>query len=109
MAIYRTDHKKDDLQQIPGIGPSLAKDLRLLGIHEMAELKGKKPQEMYDHLCRLTHSRQDPCVLYTFRCAVYFASTPNPEPKKTKWWYWKHDSLNKAQNKLVCARFCCRL
>lgn len=96
MAIISQPKRQDELQQIPGIGPSLAKDLRLLGIHGMADLRGKNPQEMYDQLCHLTHSHQDPCVLYTFRCAVYFASTPHPEPEKTKWWYWKHDTINET-------------
>jgi len=27
---------------------------------------------------------QDRCLLYVFRCAVYFAETENPEPEKLK-------------------------
>jgi len=87
---------QDELQLIPGIGPSLAQDLRQLGIQAIADLRTKNPQTMYDQLCTLTHSRQDPCVLYTFRCAVYFASTPSPDQAKLKWWYWKNDTINEA-------------
>ena len=32
---------------------------------------------------------QDRCLLYVFRCAVYFAETPKPQPKKLLWWNWK--------------------
>jgi RecG-like helicase len=80
---------KSPLQVIPGIGPSLAEDLESLGIQAVSDLKGKDPQKLYDKLCQITHSRQDPCVLYTFRCAVYFAETKKPDKKLLKWWNWK--------------------
>lgn len=80
---------RDPLQEIPGVGPSLAADLRLLGIRRVADLKGRDPERLYRRLERLTGSRQDPCVLYTFRCAVYYASTPRPRPELLKWWNWK--------------------
>jgi hypothetical protein len=32
----------------------------------------------------------DRCVLYTFRCAVYYASNRNHTPSKLKWWNWKN-------------------
>jgi len=40
-------------------------------------------------LCAITGERKDPCVLYTFRCAVYAARTARPNPKLLKWWAWK--------------------
>lgn len=81
------------LQIIPGIGPSLAKDLYLLGVRQVSDLKKMNPQKMYDEMCRITHSRQDPCVLYTYRCAVYFAKTKQPDPELLKWWNWKDKIL----------------
>jgi len=74
---------------IPSIGPSLARDLLSLGIHEVSDLKGLDPQALYDQLCEQTGQHHDRCVLYTFRCAVYFASTATPDPEKLKWWHWK--------------------
>ncbi|OHD59707.1 MAG: hypothetical protein A2014_08160 [Spirochaetes bacterium GWF1_49_6] len=79
----------DDLTVIPGIGKSLAKDLRLLGFEHVAGLKDADPMEMYRRLCEITGARQDPCVLYVFRCAVYFASEPAHDPELLKWWNWK--------------------
>ena len=78
-----------ELQTIPGIGPSLALDLYALGIRRVADLKRKNPETLYRRLEQLTSSPQDRCVLYTFRCAVYFAKTPKPDPRRLLWWNWK--------------------
>lgn len=78
-----------DLRRIPGIGVSLARDLLSLGIRRVSDLKAGDPQALYDRLCEQTGQHQDRCVLYTFRCAVYFASTAKPDPEKLKWWHWK--------------------
>lgn len=43
---------------------------------------------MYERLSEL-QGAQDRCVLYVFRCAVYYASTPQPEPELLRWWNWK--------------------
>jgi len=84
---------RDPLQVIPGIGPSLAADLRLLGFRAVSDLKGADPEAMYRRLCRLTGERQDPCVLYVFRCAVYYASRTRHQPELLKWWNWKGRTL----------------
>jgi hypothetical protein len=79
----------DDLERIPGVGPSIARDLRGLGIRRVADLRGRDPQALYDLLNQRRGARQDPCVLYVFRCAVYFAGTARPDPARLKWWWWK--------------------
>ncbi len=80
------------LSVIPGIGPSLAADLYMLGIRDVASLKGRDPEQLYRKLERIVRSHVDRCVLYTFRCAVYFASDPGPSPENLKWWLWMDDS-----------------
>jgi hypothetical protein len=82
----RKDHP---LQAIPGVGPSIAKDLQDLGIEAVADLKDLDPQELYEQLSAIRGVRQDPCVLYVFRCAVYFASRKRHDPELLKWWSWK--------------------
>ena len=77
------------LEVIPGIGPSMAEDLNDLGILSVGDLRGKDPQKMYDDLNSLRGAHNDRCVLYVFRCAVYFAETPDPDPELLKWWNWK--------------------
>lgn len=76
------------LESIPGIGKSLAEDLRVLGIQKSSDLVGKDPEKMYKKLMALHGTHIDRCVLYTFRCAVYCASTKSPDLKKTLWWNW---------------------
>ncbi|HEU4774134.1 MAG TPA: helix-hairpin-helix domain-containing protein [Lysobacter sp.] len=70
------------LEDIPNIGPSLADDLRALGIQQPAQLHGKDPVELYLRLCTLTEARQDPCVLDTFIAAVGFIEHDDARP----WW-----------------------
>ncbi|MEQ1518694.1 MAG: helix-hairpin-helix domain-containing protein [Usitatibacteraceae bacterium] len=87
----RTKRKntKSELQQIPGIGPSIAADLQGIGITRIEDLKGESPQALYDALCALTGQIHDRCVLYVFRCAVYYASNAQHDTEKLKWWNWK--------------------
>ena len=91
--------EKSALEVIPGVGPSIAQDLISMGITRVAELKGRSPEAMYDHLCELTNVRQDRCVLYVFRCAVYFASNTHHQPEMLKWWNWMDDSAATRQSK----------
>jgi hypothetical protein len=77
-----------ELREIPGIGPSVALDLYSLGIRRVSDLKRKNPEALYRQLEKQTGSHQDRCVLYTFRCAAYFARTPRPSPRLLKWWNW---------------------
>ena len=80
-----------ELMIIPGVGKSLAADLWNIGITSVADLKGKNPYELYDLSNRFAGIVQDRCVLYVFKCAVYYADTPEEEQEaeKLKWWNWK--------------------
>jgi hypothetical protein len=79
-----------ELTQIPGVGPSIARDLRSVGIREVADLRGKDAELLYSKLCRDRGQHIDRCVLYVFRCAVYFASESKHDPELLKWWNWKN-------------------
>lgn len=78
-----------EFKRIPGVGPSLAQDLYDLGYRSLSELKGADAEEMYEKHCTQRGFRVDRCVLYVFRCAVYFASHEQHEPELLKWWNWK--------------------
>lgn len=82
---------KDELQRIPGVGPSIARDLRDLGIRRVNDLTKRNPEEMYESLCGLRRTRMDRCVLYVFRCAVYYAGNSEHNPELLKWWNWTDD------------------
>ncbi len=72
------------LTDIPNIGPAMAEDLRLLGIDQPAQLPGCDPLQMYDDLCRLSGTRQDPCVIDVFIAAVRFMEGAPARP----WWHY---------------------
>jgi len=78
-----------DLQTIPGVGPRTAEVLRELGFDRVEALRGADPEAMYDRLCLLDGGYVDRCVLYVFRCAVYYASEEDHDPALLKWWNWK--------------------
>jgi hypothetical protein len=81
-----------ELLQIPGIGKSIAKDLQDLGIYTISDLKNKDPEKLYEAANNQKGVIQDRCLLYTFRCAVYFASHKTHDPKLLKWWNWKDNT-----------------
>ena len=80
-----------ELMAIPGIGKSLATDLWNIGITSVVDLKGKDPEVLFALSNDYAGVVQDRCVLYAFRCAVYFAQTPPEyrEKEKLNWWFWK--------------------
>ena len=83
----------DELQKIPGIGPNMSKDLRDLGLYRVGDLVGQDPELMYKRLCLMHDMHIDRCVLYVFRCAVYFATETEHDPELLKWWNWKSGKL----------------
>jgi hypothetical protein len=78
------------LEQLPNIGPALAADLRLIGIHEPRDLRGKDAFVLYQKLCAATGQRQDPCVLDTFMAATDFMRGAQAAP------WWKYTPQRKA-------------
>ena len=79
------------LEQLPNIGPSLAADLRLIGVHSPDDLRGKDAFVLYRKLCTVTGQRHDPCVLDTFMAATDFMSGARAAP------WWHYTARRKAQ------------
>lgn len=79
------------LENIPGVGISIARDLRSIGIRSISDLVGKNAESLYQKLCIRQKAQVDRCVLYVFRCAVYFANEEQHEPELLKWWNWKDE------------------
>ena len=78
-----------ELEQIPGVGPKMAQELRNIGISSINDLKGQDAEVLYDKLCRFKASPVDRCALYVFRCAKYYAENTEHDPDLLKWWNWK--------------------
>lgn len=89
MAPIPAPPRPEGLETIPGVGRSIANDLRRLGYRTVSALRAADPERMYRRLSALTRAKQDRCVLYVFRCAVYYASRKRPKPELLLWWNWK--------------------
>jgi len=78
-----------ELQTIPGVGKTIAKDSFDLGIKSIQHLRDRDPEQLYGQLCEYQGCKVDRCMLYVFKCAVYFASNDEYDAKLLKWWNWK--------------------
>ena len=81
----------DELEQIPNVGPAIARKLRQLGKRSPSDLDGQNPYELYDKLCRLDGTRHDPCLLDVFIAAVDFVGGGPARP------WWKYTTERKKQ------------
>ncbi len=80
-----SDHTKvKRFEEIPNVGPRIARDFRILGIKNPKDLVKQDPLKMYNKLQTITHSKQDPCVLDTFMAVVDFMKGQPARP----WWYY---------------------
>jgi hypothetical protein len=79
-----------ELKTIPGVGNSIAHDLWELGIRSIPDLKHRDPQRLYDKFCAIKGTPIDRCLLYVFRCAVYYASHTHHRSELLLWWNWKN-------------------
>ena len=70
------------LAQATHLGPTLAADLRRVGVLHPSELSERDAFALYRALCEVTGKRQDPCVLDTFLAATDFMRGAEPKP----WW-----------------------
>jgi hypothetical protein len=82
------------LEELPGIGPAMAADLRLVGIQHPAQLAGKNGFELYDELCRKTGQRHDPCVIDVFLSVIHFMETGEAQ----NWWSFSHSRKQQIAN-----------
>jgi hypothetical protein len=81
-----------ELMKIPSIGRKMAEKLIDIGILSVNDLKNVNPEELYNRYNDFIGIKSDRCVLYSFRCAVYYASNEKHDPEKLKWWNWKDKS-----------------
>ncbi len=83
-------------EQIPNVGPRVARDFQTLGFTEPKELVGKDPYALYERLCTKTKVRHDPCLLDVFIAVTRFMSGESPRP----WWHYtpeRKKSLSKKR------------
>ncbi len=88
------------LQQIPGVGPSIAGDLWALGMRKPEDLVGQNPEDLYERSCKIQGVRIDRCLLYVYRCAVNYATHRPRDPELCKWWNWKDGGRAMARRRV---------
>lgn len=76
-------------QKIPSVGKACALDFWNIGLRSIEDLVAQNPHTLYRKLNSVTGLTHDICMLYTFRCAVYFATETKHEKEKLQWWFWK--------------------
>lgn len=75
------------LTDLPNIGPAMADDFRRLGIDKPSQLAGRDPFLLYERLCQITATRQDPCVIDVFISVTRFMGGDEPRP----WWAYTEE------------------
>jgi hypothetical protein len=71
-------------QEIPNVGPAMAKDFAQLGLKHPTDLIRKNPLTLYKSMCMIAGVRQDPCVLDTYIAVVDFMNGAPARP----WYYY---------------------
>ena len=80
-----------ELRELTSVGPAMLRDFERLGIRSVKELARRKPETMYEELCRVTGQSQDICVLDVFSAAVAQARNPKLPRAQRNWWYWSRE------------------
>lgn len=81
-------NSRDELEQIPGVGKTLAGYMRDIGINSVDDLRGRDAEDLYQQLCEYQGVKVDRCMLYVFRCSIYYASNTEHDPELLKWYNW---------------------
>ena len=92
-AVALTRAELADLDELPNVGPAVARYLRRVGIRRPQDLLGRDPYQLFDQLCRVTGKRHDPCLLDTFIAAVRFMGGEPAEP----WWAYTAERKRRSQ------------
>jgi len=83
-----------EFQGIPGVGKTISLDLWNMGFRAVQDLQNQDPEELYARLCIQQGAQVDRCMLYVFRCAVYYATNEVHDAELLKWWNWKDRSTS---------------
>jgi hypothetical protein len=95
--IKRSAGNPRQLEDLISVGPSIRGSFESMGIHTVTQLRRANPKRLYDRLCRMTGTRQDPCVLDVFTAAVAQAKNPRLPAEQCQWWYWSRKRKESAK------------
>lgn len=75
------------LNRIPGMDLASVRDLLDLGYSQIDELRGRSPEALFEDVQNLRENTPAD-RLAVFRMAVYYAETPEPDPRLLQPWRW---------------------
>jgi hypothetical protein len=85
---------KSELLSLMNVGQAILKDLNILGIDKIAQLKNETADTLYERLWQITGTKQDPCVWDVFAAIVHEAHTGEKFP----WWHWSSIRKNRKKD-----------
>lgn len=80
------------LQEIPNVGPAVARRLLALGFDGVEALRGQDPEALFARTEAQRGVPEDPCLLDTYRAVVAFADTGDDRP----WHAFSRERLQKG-------------
>lgn len=83
-----SDGDTRELSDLVSIGPAILRDLKVIGVHRVAQLARAKPEALYERLCKATGQSHDICCLDVFSAAVAQARNPKLPKEQRRWLYW---------------------
>ena len=86
---------QSELLSLMNVGEATLKDLQLLGIEKIEQLKNQTPDNLYEKLQYLTGMKQDPCVWDVFAAIIHESQTGEKFP----WWHWS--AIRKSTGRII--------
>lgn len=83
---------KSELLNLMNVGPAMLKDLQILDIATIAQLRSKTPDHLYAKLQKITGTKHDPCVWDTFAAIIHEAKTGEKLP------WWTYSKIRKSKS-----------
>jgi len=80
------------LADLRNVGKAALTDFERLGIASVPHLAKEEARDLYERLCALTKSRQDPCVEDVFAAAIHQARTG----EALDWWIFSRRRKQQA-------------
>lgn len=81
-----------ELLNLKNVGKATLRDLGLLGITTVAQLRNQNPDDLYERIQKITGTKHDPCVWDVFAAIIHEANTGE------KWPWWHFTSVRKGRD-----------
>lgn len=82
--MIKKSKQKSELLTLMNVGPAVLKDLHLLGIEKIIQLRNESPDHLFEKLQKITGKKHDPCMWDVFAAIIHEAQTG----EKLPWWKW---------------------